>query len=495
MNSVFFVPFSVAPVGPVAPSRFASWEIFRTFEKTIPMKRLTLFLLYLLFPLSLVAQEGTWSGKLDVGGQKLRLVFHLSQQTDGWHATMDSPDQGVKGIPVDSVALSPLGLTVSIKTLAMTYTGGFMGKDNLVGALNQHGQSLSLMLTRGEPERPNRPQEPTKPYPYREEEVLFVSRDGGLELHGTLTLPAGEGRHPALVLVTGSGTQNRDEELMDHRPFLVLADRLSRAGYAVLRYDDRGFGASKEEQQRLAYSTTDHLMLDALGAFDYLLRHPAIDPARVGIGGHSEGGTIAVMAAAEESRVAFVVSLAGMMTTGAALLATQNRVLMQEQGVPEAMAAGYARALERLYAKWQQQSPEELMRNADRLVAECVSGEPLPAPLVENLKLVAHGAQNPWLYRFVQLDPLAEVAKVAGRPMWAANGTKDLQVDAEQNLGRLEALKRDEITTLRFEGMNHLFQPCTTGLTTEYGQIETTLAEEVMTALVAWLNQAINPQK
>jgi fermentation-respiration switch protein FrsA (DUF1100 family) len=184
-----------------------------------------------------------------------------------------------------------------------------------------------------------------------------------------------------------------------------------------------------------------------------------------------------------------------MMTTGAELLATQNRVLMQAQGVPEAMAASYARALERLYAKWQQQSPEELMKDVDRLVAECVSGEPLPAPFVENLKLVAQGAQNPWLYRFVQLDPLAKVEKVAGRPVWAANGTKDLQVDAEQNLGRLDALKRDEITTLRFEGMNHLFQPCTTGLTTEYGQIETTLAEEVMTTLVAWLNQAINPQK
>ena len=168
---------------------------------------------------------------------------------------------------------------------------------------------------------------------------------------------------------------------------------------------------------------------------------------------------------------------------------------MQAQGVPETMATSYARALERLYANWQEQSPEELTKDVDRLVAECVSGEPLPAPFVENLKLVAQGVRNPWLYRFVQLDPLAEVAKVAGRPVWAANGTKDLQVDAEQNLGRLEALNCDRITTLRFEGMNHLFQPCTTGLTTEYGQIETTLAEEVMTALVAWLNREINTQK
>ena len=195
-----------------------------------------------------------------------------------------------------------------------------------------------------------------------------------------------------------------------------------------------------------------------------------------------------MMAAAEEPRVAFVVSLAGMMTTGAELLVTQNYQLMQAQGLPEPMAAGYARALERLYAKWQEQSPEELTAEVDRLVAECVSGEQLPAPLIENLKAVAAGAQNPWLYRFVRLDPLAEVEKVADRPIWAANGTKDLQVDADQNLGRLEALNSSHITTCRFEGMNHLFQPCTMGLTTEYGQIETTLSEEVMTALIEWLN-------
>lgn len=452
------------------------------------MKRLALLLLYLLLPLSLPAQEGTWSGKLDVGGQKLRLVFHLTQQGEGWRATMDSPDQGAKGIPVDAVEVTPLGLTLSIEALRATYAGGFMGKDNLIGTFTQQGHSFSLMLTRGEPERPKRPQEPQKPYPYREEEVSFKSRDNALELHGTLTLPQGEGRYPAIVLVTGSGTQNRDEELMDHKPFLVLADRLTRAGYAVLRYDDRGFGVSVEEQQRLQYSTTDHLMLDALGAFDYLSQHAAIDPSKVGIGGHSEGGTIAVMAAAEEPRVAFVVSLAGMMTTGAELLAMQNYQLMQAQGLPEPMAAGYARALERLYAKWQELSPEELTAEVDRLVAECVSGEQLPAPLIENLKVVAAGAQNPWLYRFVRLDPLAEVEKVADRPIWAANGTRDLQVDAEQNLGRLEALNSSHITTRRFEGMNHLFQPCATGLTTEYGQIETTLSEEVMTALIEWLN-------
>lgn len=454
------------------------------------MKRFLLLLLLALFPVSLLAQEvaGTWSGKLDVGGQSLRIVFHLMPQGDGWRATMDSPDQGAKGIPVDTVEPTSLGLSLSIDALKATYTGGFMGKDNLIGSFTQQGHSFSLMLTRGEPERPNRPQEPAKPYPYREEEISFAGRDGAVTLHGTLTLPMGEGRFPAIVLVTGSGTQNRDEELMDHKPFLVLADRLTRAGYAVLRYDDRGYNASPEELQRINHTTTDDLALDALGAFDYLKRHPAIDATRIGIGGHSEGGTIAFLCAAEEPEVAFVVSLAGMMVRGDRLLVTQNRALMQQQGIPEGIVAPYVGALERLYARWQEESPEALTEDLDRLVAEVTAGEPLPAPLVKNLKAVAAGAQNPWLYRFVRLDPLTTAERWGGRPIWAVNGTKDLQVDAEQNLAALEALALPTVTTRRFEGLNHLFQPCTTGGVEEYGQIETTLSEEVMRDLIAWLN-------
>lgn len=453
------------------------------------MKRFLPLLLFALLPMSLLAQEvaGTWSGKLDVGGRSLRIVFHLSQQGEGWHATMDSPDQGVKGIPVDSVAVNQFGITLGVKPLQMTYMGGFMGRDNLVGVLAQQGQQRSLMLTRGEPERPNRPQEPAKPYPYREEEVSFMSRDKALGLHGTLTLPMGKGPFPAIVLVTGSGTQNRDEELMDHKPFLVLADRLTRAGYAVLRYDDRGYNATPEEQQALRGTTTDDLLSDALGAFDFLRRHPAIDAARIGIGGHSEGGTIAVMALAEEREVAFAVSLAGMMVRGDRLLVTQNRALMQQQGIPEGIVASYVGALERLYARWQEESPEALTENLDRLVAEVMGGESLPAPLAKNLKAVAAEAQNPWLYRFVRLDPLTMAERWGGRPIWAVNGTKDLQVDAEQNLAALEALALPTVTTCRFEGLNHLFQPCTTGGVEEYGQIETTLQEEVMEALIAWL--------
>ena len=460
------------------------------------MKKFLVCILFLL-PLSLMAQEvaGTWSGKLEVGGQSLRIVFHLTPYADGWQATMDSPDQGATGIPVDSVAVSPMGVTLTVSPLKMTYTGGFMGKDNLIGALTQHGQQLSLMLTHGAVEPLRRPQEPVKPYPYREEEFAFVSRDEALPLQGTLTIPQGEGPFPALILISGSGTQNRDLELKGHKSFLVLADRLTRAGYAVLRFDDRGYGASPEEQQRLQYTTTDHYVLDALGAFDALRKHSAIDASKVGICGHSEGGAIGVMALAEEPELPYVVSLAGMMVSGAELMVTQNRATMTVQGVPQEVTDSYCRALERLYAKWFDETPNELTADVDRLVAEVTVGETLSAALLENLKKVAKWAQNPWFYRFVRMNPLEGAAKIGDRPIFAVNGTKDIQVDAEANLGRLEALQKPTITTRRFEGLNHMLQPCTTGAVAEYGQIETTIDEQLMADLVAWLHENISITK
>ena len=457
------------------------------------MRRFLLWIL-LLVPMVTLGQnvEGSWHGSLELGGTKLRLVFHLMQEEGSWRATMDSPDQGARGIPVDSVAVTPLGVTLAIKPLQMTYTAGYLG-ESLVGMLTQSGQSFSLMLKRGEGERPRRPQEPQKPYPYHSEEVQFVSRDGATTLHGTLTRPTVEGRYPAVVLVTGSGTQNRDEELMEHKPFLLLADRLTRAGYAVLRYDDRGYKATPEELARLQGSTTDHLTLDALGAHDFLRRQPIIDGAKVGIAGHSEGGTIAFLAAAAEQEVAFVISLAGMTERGDRLLVEQNRALLMQSGVPEPIANDYATALERLYGAWQTRSPEAIVAEGERLAAEAAVGLQLPDPLRQNLVQICQQATNPWFYRFVQLDPAEAIRALGTRPCLAINGTKDLQVDAKINLGRLKELlgERPSLTIKAYEGLNHLMQPCTTGAVTEYAQIETTIDEQVLTDLVAWLRATI----
>lgn len=456
------------------------------------MKRLLLlFLLWL--PLVAASQDpqGSWHGTLDVEGTKLRLVFHLVQSDAGWHATLDSPDQGAKGIPVDSVHLSPSGITLQISPLKARYDGVFMGKDFLLGTFSQMGHSTTLGLRRGVAEEAKRPQEPTAPYPYRIEEVSFTSRDTTLLLNGTLTLPEGDGPHPAVVLITGSGTQNRDEELMGHRPFLVLADRLTRAGYAVLRYDDRGYGASPEEASRLQHTTTHHLMLDALGAFDLLAEHPAINTSKIALAGHSEGGTIALMGAAEEPRVAGVMSLAGMMVRGDELLIVQNLAALTHYGYSQAVAESYARALGRLYGCWHRQTPEELAANHDKVVREAIGGEPLPESLCKNIEQVALGAQNPWFYYFVRYNPKEAIEKLGDRPCLAINGAKDTQVDGAINLGRLRQLTggKPHVSTKLFEGLNHLFQPCTTGAITEYAQIEITIDEEVLKEVIFWLDR------
>ena len=462
------------------------------------MMRRLLLLMLLWLPLVTFGQEiaGSWHGTLEMGNTKLRLLFHFTQEGDTWRATMDSPDQGVRGIPVDSVAVTPLGVTLTSKALQMTYTAGFLG-ENLVGLFTQGGASLSLMLQRGTGEPRHRPQNPVKPYPYHSEEVHFMSRDGVTQLYGTLTRPETEGLYPAVVLVTGSGTQNRDEELMEHRPFLVLADRLTRAGYAVLRYDDRGYNATPEELERLQGSTTEHLMLDALGAFDWLREQPTIDAARIGIAGHSEGGTIAFMAAAREAEMAFVISLAGMMVRGDQLLVTQNCALLLQSGMPQSLVEAYGTALERLYAAWHTLSPEEIVAKKEQLVAEATAGVQLPEPLRQNLYKLCDMAQNPWMYYFVRLDPTEAIRGLGARPCLAVNGTKDLQVDAEENLGRLKELLGDgKGQTIRaYEGLNHLMQPCTTGAVTEYAQIETTIDEQLLADLVIWLQENVTIMK
>lgn len=455
------------------------------------MKRL--LLLFLLLPAMAWGQlaAGTWGGTLDVNGSKLRLLFHLSQTPEGWQATMDSPDQGAKGIPVDSVAVTPSAVTLCISPLRARFDGAFFGETTLMGLFTQGSFSTSLLLKRGEPTPPCRPQQPQAPFPYRSEEVSFAGRDGALTLHGTLTLPATEGHYPAVVLVTGSGTQNRDEELLGHKPFLLLADRLTRAGYAVLRYDDRGFNASPEELARLKGSTTHDLMQDALGAFDFLRNHPHIAHHGIGIAGHSEGGTIALMAAAEEPAVAFVISLAGMTVSGAELLATQNRAVLLLQGVPESLADSYAEALRRLYGAWVERTPAAVAAEKEQLAAEATAGLQLPAPWRQNLEqLAAMAEQQPWMDAFVRLDPAPAIAALGGRPCLALNGAKDVQVDAAANLGRLRQLAPEgaSVETKCYEGLNHLFQPCTTGAVAEYGQIETTMDEQVLQDIITWLN-------
>ena len=410
------------------------------------------------------AQTGTWSGNLDIQGNKLTLVFHL----DGDNPTMDSPDQGAKGIPVE-VERGPAGrIGIRIPSLGASYEGQWLIRQ-IAGTFRQMNAELPLTLTPGE-KRPNRPQTPHGPFPYETEEVTF--RNGSVTLNGTLTLPKDHSRKTiALVMVTGSGQQNRDEEIFGHKPFAVIADALARAGIATLRYDDRGF---KGYTGDIAECTVDDFAADALAGVRLLRER--FDKA--GVIGHSEGGTIALMLAAGNN-VDFAVSLAGMAVSGAETLIGQNRTALAAAGLDKETADTYCRLLAEAFNA----SEKGLsMPEADKY--------DLPDALKQNYMSVKMQIQLPYMRHFISLDMRPMLGQIAC-PVMALNGTKDSQVDHQSNLKALSnGLGYNPMNKIEaIDGVNHLFQHCTTGSVAEYREIEETLAPEVLKKIVGWLSE------
>ena len=389
---------------------------------------------------------GAWSGKLDLGTAKLTLVFHFEQK-DGFVAcTMDSPDQGAKGIGVYKDYLSEDSVALSVQALGMTYRAKLQG-DKLVGTFTQSGLKLPLMLKKGEPERP-RPQTPKMPYPYATENVAFTNNIDHATLAGTLTYPVdyeamSNKNVPVVIMVSGSGLQNRDEELFDHKPFLVLADYLARHGIASLRYDDRGFGASKGGDRVQKDATTLDYKRDAEAGIQYLRSLKKF--GKVGVIGHSEGGNIAFMLGAD-MKVDFVVSMAGVGVKADTALTAQANKIMELQGQPTRL------------------SVEQYRQNVQAL-------------------------QSPWMDWFVGYDPTADIAAVKC-PVMAINGDKDCQVLSSLNLPSIRQLlqKNKHNVIKEYPSLNHLFQHCQTGLPTEYGNIEETISPEVLTDIAEWIN-------
>lgn len=416
------------------------------------------------------AQTGAWSGKLDVQGTKLSLVFHLDDE----NPSMDSPDQGAKGIPIQIERKAAGKLLIRIPSLGASYEGNWMIKQ-IVGTFTQMGTSLPLTLKPGE-DKPKRPQTPQGPFPYTSEEVTFAN--GDVTLNGTLVLPEGYNRStPALVMVTGSGQQNRDEEIFDHKPFAVISDALARAGIATLRYDDRGYGT---KTANLANSTTEDFKNDA--AAGIALLRERFD--KVGVIGHSEGGTIALMLAAEQ-KADFIVSLAGMVISGAETLLWQNRISLAQAGIPQESIDTYCKILGEAF--------EARINGGSAPNPERYD---LPYALKQNYLAVLAQLQTPYMSHFISLDMRKILYKV-GCPVLALNGTKDIQVEAESNLNALaDGMTANNIRKIeKVEGVNHLFQHCTTGAVTEYREIEETIAPEVLETVTKWIQTTIQHRK
>lgn len=438
---------------------------------------------------------GIWAGALQVPGAQLRIVFHISRNSDGsLTSKMDSLDQGVMGFPTDRTTFNGRDLHIELTAAQATYDGVMNDAGTeIAGNWKQGGASLALNLTRATAAVTlNRPQNPVGPFPYKAEDVAYTNQAAGIKLAGTLTIPGGKGPFPAAILITGSGAQDRDEALMGHKPFAVIADYLTRRGIAVLRVDDRGVGGSTGNT---AQSTSADFAGDVLAGVQYLKGRSEIDPGRIGLVGHSEGGLIAPLAAVQSKDVAYIVLLAGPGLRGDEIIRRQSELIIRAAGGTDADVARQMDVLERMLAIARMNDADAAQKAlhelAIKLFDEMSAAEKQAVGNnVANLEASIKATLNPWYRYFINHDPVPTLRKVTC-PVLALNGSKDLQVPPKEDLAAIAAALKEggnrNYTTIELPGLNHLFQHCQTGLPAEYGKIEETFAPEALKIVGDWI--------
>lgn len=426
--------------------------------------------------------EGYWKGQIDLGTLKLEMAFNITANENSYVTTLDVPAQGAFDFPVDETTFQDRRLQLTMSAMDASYSGTL--KDDVIeGEFTQRGMTFPLNLVKAEKkeQKKTRPQDPQPPFDYHIEEVTFVNEKEGNTLVGTLTIPKGEGPFPAMVLVSGSGQQDRDEELMNHRPFWVIADYCALHGIAVLRYDDRGIGGSTGE---LENATSLDFSYDAEAAFDYLRNRKEINASKVGILGHSEGGVINFMVSARRPEVAFLVSLAGPSVNGIEVLKEQQAAILRASGMSEEAVQFNSNTNAQMFDIIEASNNRV---EADSLLRQLVKGWGYNEELTE--QTVAQMA-SPWMYYFLKYDPTDAIVKT-NCPALLLNGSKDLQVIASQNLPGYEKIisehGKTNLTLRELPDLNHLFQHCETGSPNEYFEIEETISPEVLEQIVEFV--------
>lgn len=433
---------------------------------------------------------GTWLGPLKVGIVELRLALKIKvSETGELSATLDSIDQNAKDLAVNTITFTDGQLLAELNAIG----GKFVAKlsddaQSLAGTWTQGPNELPLTLKKIEGEFAlNRPQEPKPPFPYKVEEITFENTQDEVTLAGTLTLPSGVGPFPAVLLVSGSGPQDRDESLLGHKPFLVLADHLTRHGIAVLRYDDRGVGKSKGD---FGSATTVEFSRDAAAGFRYLQQRPEIDKQKVGICGHSEGGLVAPIVAAESHDVAFIVLMAGPGVPGTEILNKQGELIARSMGANDDTIQLNRNIQHQLFEHMRNDESSDGVKTKLQELIEGIEDEETRAQAEQNMKGQYEVLNSTWFRYFLFYDPRPTLAKVKC-PVLALNGEKDLQVAPTQNLPEirkaLQAGGNQQLTAREFPELNHLFQTCKTGSVAEYGQIEETIAPVVLDCISDWI--------
>lgn len=435
--------------------------------------------------------SGPWHGSIKVTPQvSLRVVFNIdAEESTHPSVTLDSPDQNAYGIPGEVNYLSEDSVNISVRSIGLTFAGRL--EDGVLAGKFRQGMMTAALALKPGTEKRNRPQTPVPPYPYVEKEVRFENRIDGVTLAGTLVLPEGYSPdRPAVVMVTGSGLQNRDEEVFGHRPFAVIADWLARNGIASLRYDDRGFGESSGDG---SIATTRDFARDAKAAVEYLRSGEHL--RNIGVLGHSEGATVAFMLGAEDAPElfadpAFIVAIGAQTVRGDVLLADQNVRLMEQSGMPQDVIENYVSALLRLYGNMAEEGRRMTPSDVNELCAEWPD-TPVYGSLRENLKKIA-SIESPWLENFIGFSP-ADCIAASKCPVFVLYGERDMQVSPELNMSLMEQLAPKSRVKL-YPGLNHLMQHAERGSIGEYDRIEETLSPEVLEDITGFLKMQIQPR-
>jgi pimeloyl-ACP methyl ester carboxylesterase len=433
--------------------------------------------------------DGDWVGMVDLRQMKLHMVMHIVNTENGLNILMDIPDQNASGLRTREITRNGDNLKLEMESVKAEIEGTFSSdRITFTGTLKQ-GASFPMVLNRttskSELKPPARPQNPVKPYPYREEEVIYDNKTAGIQLGGTLTIPPGKGPFPAVVLITGSGQQGRDETLLGQKPFLVLSDYLTRRGIAVLRVDDRGMGKSTGNFNT---STTADFATDTEAGIAFLKTRVEVNSKKIGLIGHSEGGIIAPMLAARNHDVAFIVMMAGTGLPGDEILASQAQLLSEAAGASHAVAEKNAAKEREVLALVKQENKGKDDAALEKQIREKLAGEIPDAALGAEIRKL----NSPWVRYFIAYDPSIALEKVTC-PVLALNGEKDLQVSPKQNLPAirraLEAAGNKNFETVELPGLNHLFQTAKTGAINEYAQIEETIAPAALDKIGSWIEK------
>ncbi len=434
---------------------------------------------------------GKWNGELNVMGQKLTIAFNISKTDSTYVTKMDSPAQNAFGLPTDRTKIADNRIEIIATGLAIFYQGVLEG-DSIVGTFNQNGIPFPLNLKQSEAPELKRPQEPKPPFDYKIEDVTFSNKKDKVNISGTITLPNSNEQHPAVILIAGSGPNDRDETIFGHKPFWVIADYLTRNGIAVLRYDKRGVGKSTG---RYETATTKDFAEDAKAAIAYLKSRADIDKSSIGIIGHSEGGIIAPMIASKQKDVKFIVLMAGMGTKGIDLIMEQNKIGMEHQNIEQEnideLLKLTQQTLEGL-SQWKgTDNDRTALRDEINLLWE-------KTPLIQKMKLNKdqyirsnlNTLSSPWFREFLQINPKEYLSKVKC-PVLAINGEKDTQVVANENIEIIKASLAEggnnNFETIIYPNLNHLFQESHTGHVGEYATIEQTISPEVLSDILLWI--------